>query len=216
MDVSTAIRIRRSVRYFHDQEIPEETLRAVVRDAQSTPSWANSQPWTAYVATGDILARIKQEHLTASRAGMRGGAEFQTVGRQSWSPETRQNMAQWWEDLHDHLGPRDSVEYGDSQAELFNAAAIVYLTIPRNSTLWSVLDLGAFMQTLMLSAVGHGLQTMSAYETVKFPQIVRPHMGIPESETLAIGVALGYADERTINRFVPDRVPLESILTIKK
>lgn len=124
-------------------------------------------------------------------------------------------MAQWWDDLHEHLGPRDGVEYGDSQADLFNAAAIVYLTIPRNSTMWSVLDLGAFMQSLILSAVGHGLETMSAYETVKFPQIVRSHMGVPESEILAIGVALGYADARTINGFVPDRVPLESILTIK-
>lgn len=89
------------------------------------------------------------------------------------------------------------------------------MTLPRDSTLWSVLDLGAFMQTLMLSAVGHGLQTMSAYETIKFPQIVRRHMDIPDTETLAIGVGLGYADDSRINEFVTERAPLESILTVK-
>lgn len=214
MDVSTAIRTRRSVRYFRDEEIPADTLREILQDAQWAPSWANSQPWGVYLATGDTLAQIKEEHLAAAQSGMRGRAEFQTAHRETWSPSARQNMARWWNQLHSHLGPEEA-EYGASQADLFNAAAIVYLTLPKDSTLWSVLDLGAFMQTLMLSAIGRGLQTMPAYETVRFPKIVRRHMGIAETETLAVGVALGYADERRINGFVSERAQLETVLTAK-
>ena len=124
-------------------------------------------------------------------------------------------MSQWSNQLQSHLGPQNGAEYGESQQDLFNAAAIVYMTIPKDSTLWSVLDLGAYMQTLMLSAVGHGLQTMSAYETIRLPEIVRRNMGIPDSETLAIGVALGYGDEYAINDFQSERVPLDEAVTFR-
>lgn len=117
--------------------------------------------------------------------------------------------------LRGHLGSDHGAEYGDSQQDLFHAAAIVYLTIPAQSSLWSVFDLGAFSQTLMYSAVAKGVATMSAYETVKYPHIVRKWMEIPETEMVAMGIALGYADDYRINEFVSDREPLDDILIVK-
>lgn len=215
MEFSEVLQNRRSVRCFNDQQIERETLVGIIKDAQHTPSWANSQPWRVYLATGKTLDSIKAEHYAASSQGVRGQAEFSTMHREAWTPKTRRNMGNWSSQIRGHLGTEHADEYGNSQRDLFHAAAIVYLTIPAQSSLWSVFDLGAFSQTLMYSAVARGVATMSAYETVKYPQIVRKWMDIPETEMVAMGIALGHADDYRINAFVSDREPLDQILTVK-
>ncbi|MDP4105794.1 MAG: nitroreductase family protein [Bacillota bacterium] len=57
-------------------------------------------------------------------------------------------------------------------------------------------DLGAFSQTLMLSAYGRGIGSMPAYEIVKYPELVRQFIEIPDDQTITMGVALGYPDEK--------------------
>lgn len=215
MEFSEVLQNRRSVRCFSDRQIDRETLIDIIRDAQQTPSWANSQPWRVYLATGDTLDSIKAEHHAASSQGLRGQAEFSTMSRDAWAPDPRRNMGNWMSQIRGHLGSDNANEYGDSQRDLFHAAAIAYLAIPAESSLWSVFDLGAFSQTLMYSAVSRGISTMSAYETVKYPQIVRKWMGIPDSEMVAMGIALGYSDDYRINEFVSERQPLDQILTVK-
>ena len=49
----------------------------------------------------------------------------------------------------------------------------------------SVHDIGAFTQTLVLSATAQGLASITAYELVKFPTLVKEIMEISSSETLA-------------------------------
>ena len=46
---------RHSARDFQKKEIPEETLKEIVRIALDSPSWCNSQPWNVYVVTGKPL-----------------------------------------------------------------------------------------------------------------------------------------------------------------
>lgn len=215
MQFSDIIRTRRSIRRFTDQQIPRETLLEIVEEAQRTPSWANSQPWRVRIATGRTLEGIKADHLAASQRGERGRPDFSTMHREAWDPASRRNMGHWNAHLQDYLGPEHGADFGAAQQELFDATAIVYLSISQDASLWSVFDLGAFSQTLMYSAVDRGLGTMSAYETVKFPHIVREHMEIPDEDAVAMGIALGYPAEHMINQFITDREPLEKMLTIK-
>ena len=101
----------------------------------------------------------------------------------------------------------------DLQTRLYDAPAICYLTIPKDSNQWSDYDLGAFGQTLMLAARGMGIDSMPAYEIVKFPESVKQIMNIPDSEWLAMGIALGYADMATrVNEYRAPRVPLDCLL----
>lgn len=147
--------------------------------------------------------------------GVRGSAEFSTMHREDWDIKSRRNMGQWSRGIQQFLGASHGAEYPSAQSHLFNAAAIVYLTIPKNSSYWTIFDLGAFSQTLMLSAYGRGLGAMPAYETVKYPDLVRRFMGIPDDQVLAMGIGLGYSDEKAINKFVSDREEIGNMLEIK-
>ncbi len=68
----------------------------------------------------------------------------------------------------------------------------------------------------MFSAYGRGLGSMPAYETVKYPQMVRQFMDISDEQTTAMAIALGYTDEKKLNDFVSDREDIEDMLEIKK
>ena len=215
MNVSEALEARRSVRYFQNREVPEETFRSIVKDAQWAPSWANAQPWKVYIATGRKAEEIRQNHYNSARRGMRGSSDLETGHRSDWGQKAYQNMGLWGDDLSGYLGYEAGSQFSSSQAELFDAPAIVYLTMHRNSPFFSIFDMGAFSQSLMLAAKERGVDSMEAYEFVKFPDAIRKLMGIPDDEAIVMGIGLGYADDRKINGFRSSREPLEDVLTIR-
>ncbi|MDU8924946.1 nitroreductase [Pasteurellaceae bacterium LIM206] len=214
--VSQALQGRRSIRYFNDRPVDKSIIENIIRDAQWAPSWANAQPWQAYVATGKTLAAIKAAHLDFIRNRVPSRPELATEHRENWGTKAQRNMGEWWQDLQRSLTPDHAHEFGESQTELFNAPALVYLTAHRDSPLWALYDVGAFGQSLMLSAYAQGVDSMPAYELVKYPQYVRELMGIPDNERLIMGIALGYRAEEKINEFRSQREPLKNVLVLKE
>lgn len=218
METREAIYKRQSIRHFSDQAIQEKVLEEIVKDAQRAPSWANSQPGHVYIATGSALKEIKKRHLEKSQRGISGNSDLETTHRNTWSVEAQTNMGNWSRFVSQRLQEEHSPVFAfqDAQFNLFNSAAIVYLTLPKNANGWSLYDLGAFGQTLMLSAIDRGIQSMPAYELVKYPKDLRETMGIPGSEMIVMGIGLGFPDNSGINRIYTKRSEIDKILTIKK
>jgi nitroreductase len=74
---------------------------------------------------------------------------------------------------------------------------------------WSLYDIGAYSQSIMLAAADYGLSTMPAITLTLFPDILRRELEIPENLKLTIGIAIGYADsENKINGFKSARRPV--------
>ena len=47
----------------------------------------------------------------------------------------------------------------------------------------------------MAAAKEHGIDSVPAYEAIKYPDILRKHMKISEDEDIVIGIALGFEDK---------------------
>lgn len=215
MEFEEALVRRKSVRDFDGRPLDERMIRKVVEMAGRAPSWANSQPWRVYVAMGGTLGRIRSRHMELARRGVRGASDFENMHRDDWGAQPQRNMTDWSQDLfYGYLGG-DMEAFANANTRLFNASAIAYLTLERPYPEWSVLDLGAFEQTLALAAASEGLDTMIAYELVKYPQVVREEMGIPKGEDLAIGIALGKASDEKVNGYRSRRMGLDEYLTIR-
>ncbi len=103
-----------------------------------------------------------------------------------------------------------------TNARLFNAGTVIYLALQQKMNQWNLLDLGAFEQTLALAAKNRGYDTMIAYELVRYPEEVRPVLGIPDNEVLVIGMAVGHATDAPINGLHARRMPVDEYLTIRK
>ena len=213
MEFKQVVAKRHSVRDFTDQPVSSQDLVDIVRTAQQAPSWVNSQPWRVYAATGAALTTIKERFAQKAAAGERGRSEFLVLSRAEWSDDAQANMAALSEKVA-ALG-ETAQDFAASQGRLFNAQAVLYITIPKGSPLWSVHDLGAFSAMLALAAFDKGLGAINAYALVSRPDAVREIMGIGEDETLAVGIALGHPADSELAAFAPTRVDVEKILTIR-
>lgn len=219
MDAIEAIKNRRSIRWFDkDKEVPEATLREIVALAQRAPSWVDSQPWRVYLATGESLKALREKHLENVASGLEATPDWPTTHRTDWDPFPQANMAKHNETTAEYLNTPELKELRTVtlQKRLFDAPAIAYLTIPKISNNWSIYDLGAFGQTLALAAQGLGVDSMPAYEFVKFPQEVREVMGIPANQWVAMGIGLGYPKEHYVNGYEAPRRDLADVLFLKK
>lgn len=206
---------RHSARDFKKDQIPEETLKEIVRIASLTPSWENNQPWNVYIATGETADKIRNEWIAKHEDEIKGYPDMSTGHRTNYSQRSQDNMASFLADVGVFMDDSDLTEFVQSQAVLFNSPAIVYLTLEKGYVGWAVNDLGAFSMSLMLAAKELGVDSIPAYEIVKYPDVIREHMDIPDNEDIIMGIALGYEVEDKINEYRSTRLDLDEILTIK-
>ncbi len=97
----------------------------------------------------------------------------------------------------------------DSQKILFNTPTMVYLTLPKKRLVYSILDLGAIEMSILLAAKTHGIDSLVAYESIKYPDIIRKFCKVPDEEDIVIGIALGYEDENLVNKFRANKLSVE-------
>ncbi|MDR1589902.1 MAG: nitroreductase [Oscillospiraceae bacterium] len=212
MDVIDAIRNRHSVRAFLPEPVDRETLNAVFETAARSPSWANSQPWEVFAATGGALERIREGYR--SRYDSKSPTAPETPPPKVWTEAAKKRQQQLYPDMLRDCG--ESVEqFGTLNQSLFGAPAVVYICMDKTLSEWSLYDIGAYSQSLMLAALGKGLGAIQAITLTMFPDIVRRELSIPENLKITIGIAIGYPDKgNKINSFVSARSPLEETVHI--
>lgn len=216
MEFKEVLDLERATRKFTDQRVSEKLIKEILTDAQRSPSLLNSQPWRVYVAMGQVVKDIRHDFKELIKAGEQPREDFAALMKVQWDTFPSQNMSLMSDTLSYFLRG-EMKQFDNAQITLFNAPVLIFMTIPKKSPAWSVYDLGTFSQTLMLSAVDHGLATMPAHAIVKFPDVVRKYMDIPEDEAIGMGIGLGYRDKKaSINNYRSKRVPLEKITKFVK
>lgn len=102
-----------------------------------------------------------------------------------------------------------------AQDNLFYAPSLIFLTLPKDASKWAILDAGAFEEAILLSAANKGIDSIVAYSIIKYPDMIRKYLPIPDNEDSVIGIALGDKEEAaTINRIHSKRIGVSDILTI--
>jgi nitroreductase len=98
----------------------------------------------------------------------------------------------------------------EANLRFFGAPVALMLTIDRDLEIGSWLDLGGFVQTLLIAAQGHGLESCPQAIFARFHAVVKRELTIPQGEVVVCGIALGKADpDAPANRLVPEREPVE-------
>jgi nitroreductase len=68
----------------------------------------------------------------------------------------------------------------------------------------------------MVAARGHGLDTCAQAAFADFHTLIRPILGIPDSEIVICGMALGHADpDAVVNRLATERAPVAEFATFQ-
>ncbi|MDR2131800.1 MAG: nitroreductase [Clostridiales Family XIII bacterium] len=207
MNVIEAINERRSTRAFLPDPVERDKLTAILEAAARAPSWANSQPWEVFVATGATLERIKAGYLEkyASKTPPATDMPMPPAWTQA-AKDRRQGLSDGMARVCGEAAKR----FGALNREMFNAPAVVFVCMDKVLSHWSLYDIGAYAQNLMLAAVENGLGAIPAITLVLYPDVLRREMRIPDNLKVTIGIAIGHIDKaHRINDFSSERVPFD-------
>ncbi|MBS9335983.1 nitroreductase family protein [Fructobacillus papyrifericola] len=217
MDFEKVLTNRHSVRQFSEKKIDQMTLFDLVEEAQSSPSWVNAQEVGAVVAIGDRLEQMRDRHaaLNADEA-VKSQPIIPYRPIHEWPEPAQSNMKGWFQSVSAALGDNGSDQLGKTGSQLYQAQAVVYLTLPKGYSDWSLVDLGIFAQTLMLAATNKGIGSIPAYQYVQYPEQLAEALELPIDRVPILGIGLGYFDEKVpLNQIRSQRMRKEDILTIK-
>jgi nitroreductase len=196
--VDAAITSRRSIRGFLPTPVPEQVVRDVLAIASRAPSMTNTQPWRVHVLTGPARDRLCAEIQAAHAAGKEPAPGYVYYPAE-WPPLALERRRQVGWALYGLLG----IAKGDRAAtaaqhrknfDFFGAPVGMIFTLDRRLGQGSWLDLGMFLQNIMVAARGRGLDTCPQAAFMPWHGIIRRHLPIPEEEIVVCGMALGHAD----------------------
>ena len=218
MHLIDALHARKSVRAFRPDPVPRALVEELLVLASRAPSGTNIQPWKVHVVTGEVRARLEAEvlaHRETDPPDQR--AEFPRTGKRK-EPYTGR-MRKLGKDMYSLIG----IPKGDQAAnwaqwgrnyKFFDAPVGLIFTIDKELDAMSFVDIGMFMQSLMLAAKVKGLDTCAQGAWNNYWSVTRRVLNVPDDEYIICGISLGYADDsHPVNTLVSEREPVASFAT---
>jgi nitroreductase len=195
-DLDQAIRERRSVRGFLSKPVPRDVLEEVLALAQHAPSNCNVQPWRVYIASGHTANTLRGALVQAATTGE--PSAMMTPIDQFFGTYREKQIACAVE-LYGKMGIERGDRVGRLKAslrnfEFFDAPHVAYICMAKSFGIGVALDVGMYVQTLMLAMQSRGISSCAQAALRAFPEVVAEHLDIPDDEQILCGLSFGYED----------------------
>lgn len=234
MEFTDVLMSRRSTRAFADTPVSREQVEGLLGRALESPSWSNTQPYKVALAMGPQLEQLRRElserfaratalqksSLPKKIAGvLRGGVmpdgDFKPILK--YPKDLQPRRAATGIGLYNVLGiARDDHAARDAQMarnfSFFDAPAVLFVFVHEGLGVYSALDAGIFLQSLMLAATDQGLGSCAQGALALWRSPIEARFVIDKPYKLLCGVSLGYPLDAPVNRFKPDRRTVAEIL----
>jgi nitroreductase len=222
--VDWALITRRSVRAFLSTPVPREEIESILDVARFSATGVNVQPWHVHVVTGTMKSRLSAaiKEINDDPARSSGLEEPYDYYPREWiAPYLDRRRKVGWS-LYRLLG----IEKGDKERmhaqhgrnySFFDAPVGLFCTVDRVMREGSLLDIGMFLQSIMIAARARGLDTCPQAAFNKFHRVIANELSIPDNQMFVCGMSMGYADHDCIeNSLVTDRASVTDFTTFYK
>ncbi|MGY9027576.1 MAG: nitroreductase [Candidatus Puniceispirillales bacterium] len=200
MNVKEAFVSRRSVRRFLPDSVSKEKIENILEGAAFAPSGHNIQPWHVYVVQGQKKLSITQSIIDAIKDGSSKNmkTEFDYYPTEWFEPFVSRRRAVGFE-LYKLLEiGRDDFEARDKQMQenfhFFGAPVGMFITMDKRLATGTFMDVGMFIQSILVGARGEGLHSCGQVAFTKFHTLIAEQLEFKENEMLVCGVSIGYED----------------------
>ncbi|WP_249136572.1 nitroreductase [Bradyrhizobium canariense] len=187
---------RFACRDFCDAPVPRWTIEQILHVARFAPSGANIQPWHVYVLGGAAKARVSAALLDAHETCRDEHVSEYKYYASELPNRYLKRRQEFGRLFYGSLG----IHQADAEARsrqtaknytFFGAPVGLIVTIDRRLEAGSWLDLGMFVQNVMLAAAGRGLQSCPQETFSKYHRILRPLLSIPKEQMVVCGISVG-------------------------
>ncbi|KGH30203.1 MULTISPECIES: nitroreductase [Comamonas] len=209
MNVEQAMQQRHSVRAFLPRTVDAALVRDLLAQAGQAASGGNLQPWRVIALTGDSLQALRQA-MPAATPDCDAALVYPA---QLWEPY-RSRRFDNGEELYRSIGIGREDRSGRQQqlarnTHMFGAPVGVFTAVDSRMLHAQWVDLGIYLQSLMLLATGKGLATCAQGFWRNYSDFVSRHLALPQGYQIAFGMALGYEDSAApINQWRSTRAGL--------
>ncbi|MEJ2360492.1 MAG: nitroreductase [Gammaproteobacteria bacterium] len=213
MDTLQVMQQRHCVRAFLDKPVSETSLRQILDAARWAPSGVNTQPWHVAVVQGEIKQALSRRLLEQRDNDVAPNPDY-AYYPDHWVEPYRSRRIQCGKTLYTALDiaredkQRQRIAW-ENNYRFFGAPVGLLFFIDRELNQGSWLDLGMFLQNVMLAARATGLDTCPQASLAEYPDVVRNELKLPAEWAMVCGMSLGYADNsQPVNQF---RLPREDV-----
>ena len=208
---------RFSCRAFKADPVPRPLIEQILKTAQRTASWCNSQPWQVAIASGEAKERFRQEIYAAASSGAsdHGDFPFPREYRGVYLARRRESGFQ----LYNTLGiPRgDKAAYARQALENFNFFGAPHVAIIHTDEalgVYGAIDCGAYVSNFMLAAHALGLGAIAQAALAHQSGLIRRHFKLGDDRRVVCGISFGFVDHaHPINSYRTSRAAIEEAVT---
>jgi nitroreductase len=199
-EIDRIIQGRFASRAFTGRPVPQRTIADILDVARFAPSGANIQPWHVYVVGGAKKDEISCALLKAhNEARDQHTSEYQYYAVELPEPYLSRRH-QFGRLFYGSLDIQQSDSAGRARQTaknygFFGAPVGLIVTIDRRLQVGSWLDLGMFIQNVMIAAGARGLQTCPQETFEKYHALLRKLLPIPPEEMVVCGMSIGFAED---------------------
>lgn len=212
------LRARHCQRAFTSEPVSRETLEDILLNAGQAPSGKNTQPWRVTVVSGAKRDDLSKALCAAFDAGEKPLPDYE-YSLQPEPEEWRERARACGYSLFELKGiaRRDlaaRTAHGRENFTFFDAPVQIIFHLPAGSERGNFLDVGMFMQNVMLGLTAHGLGSCPQFSIAGYAAIVRRILELAPDRWIVSGLSLGWPDSAAkVNKFVPDRLPLKDFVS---
>lgn len=218
LDTISAIHARRSVRAFLPKVVSEKLLYNILECAKWAPSGVNTQPWKVAVLGCKHREKISQAIIQAREKNIPENPDYDYYPK-IWNEPYKSRRKACGLALYSAL----NIDYDDTKKrkeqwyrnyDFFNAPIALIFYIDAQLCKGSWMDMGMFLQNVMIIARHYGLETCPQASLAEYPDIIREHLNISPQNHIVCGMALGYADwSNPVNQYRTTREAVHSFTT---
>ena len=212
------LRARHCQRAFTSEPVSREMLEDILLNAGQAPSGKNTQPWRVTVVSGAKRDDLSKALCAAFDAGEKPLPDYE-YSLQPEPEEWRERARACGYSLFELKGiaRRDLAArnaHGRENFTFFDAPVQIIFHLPAGSERGNFLDVGMFMQNVMLGLTAHGLGSCPQFSIAGYAAIVRRILELAPDRWIVSGLSLGWPDSAAkVNKFVPDRLPLKDFVS---
>lgn len=204
---------RYSCRGFLPDPVPRPTIEHILRIAQRTPSWCNTQPWQVTIISGEATERFRTAMLDAS--DRKPSPDFAWPTYQGVYLERRRECGfALYESVGVARGDRAaSARQALENFRLFGAPHVAIITTDASLGVYGAIDCGGWVGNFMLAARSLGVATVAQAALSSWPDLVREHLDMPADRLVVCGISFGFENPaHPANQFRTTRAPVENVV----
>lgn len=207
---------RHSCRAFTAQSVPRGTLESILRTAQRTASWCNSQAWQVSITSGAATERLREALLAAARSGQKDSdIPFPAQYTGVYQERRRECGFQLYNAVGVERGDKDGyARQGLENFRLFGAPHLAVLSSDPGLGVYGAVDVGGYVQVLLLAMQAHGVAAIAQAAVANHSGLLKEMLGIPRERLVVCGISFGYEDQaHPANSYRTSRAKLEDVVS---